>query len=155
MQSSFVLLPERLACFTLAPSAPDNGRLQSSVNIQSSSIGHLRALLLRLCNHNFLNASYRIFIYCIIIHHSSTFFKGFFHILSFLCRPSETCLKAGRASCIFSFFADKMEKAPDPTESGRSGTLIFALASSHSEGTKDAVKKGSCAFVRLISHISG
>ena len=23
MQSSFVLLPERLACFTLAPSAPD------------------------------------------------------------------------------------------------------------------------------------
>ena len=114
IQSSFVLLPERLACFTLAPSAPDNGRLQSSVNIQSSSIGHLRALLLRLCNHNFLNASYRIFIYCIIIHHSSTFFKCFFHILSFLCRPSETYLKACHASCIFFlFWLTKWKKPPN------------------------------------------
>ena len=34
--SFFVLLPESLTCFTLAPSAPDIiGRLQSSVNIQS------------------------------------------------------------------------------------------------------------------------
>jgi hypothetical protein len=38
MQKIFVLLPERLACFTLAPSAPIAGRLQSSVNIQSSSV---------------------------------------------------------------------------------------------------------------------
>ena len=91
MQSSFVLLPERLACFTLAPSAPDNGRLQSSVNIQSSSIGHLRALLLRLCNHNFLNASYRI-LFTASLYTILRLFSRFFFIFYLFCadRPKLT-----------------------------------------------------------------
>ena len=41
--------------------------------------GHLRALLLRLCKHNFLNASYRIFyLQSYIISQPLTFFNGRF-----------------------------------------------------------------------------
>ena len=45
----FVLLPESLACFTLAPSAPAKAGVSKALSTFSPHpIGHLRALLLRL-----------------------------------------------------------------------------------------------------------
>ena len=78
---TFVLLPERLACFTLAPSAPD---IRVSPKFRQHSvpilIGHLRALLLRLYCYHFLNASYGIFTYIVIISHFFTIFNPFCQI---------------------------------------------------------------------------
>jgi len=56
----FVLLPESLACVTLAPSASNQMDVSKALSASGPHpFGHLRALLLRLCTHNFPDTSYR------------------------------------------------------------------------------------------------